>query len=65
MHSDRPLSSSGPGTRTMGELGSVYAEYLVLLVVVSLGASAGLAAAGVPLVRMFVNRQLWLLLPFP
>lgn len=40
-------------------------EYAVLLTVVALGLCFALLALGVPLVRMYLSQQTWLLLPFP
>ena len=47
------------------ERGSVMVEYTVLLSVVAVGLCLALAALGVPLVRMYLSQQTWLLLPFP
>ncbi len=40
-------------------------EYAVLLTVVAFGLCFALASLGVPLVRMYLSQQTWLLLPFP
>ena len=47
------------------ERGSVTVEYTVLLVLVAMVCVVATVAIGVPLVRMFVTYQTWLLLPFP
>jgi len=47
------------------ERGSVIVEYTVLLSVVAVGLSLAVAALGVPLIRMYLTQQTWLLLPFP
>jgi Flp pilus assembly pilin Flp len=45
--------------------GSVAAEYAILLTVVAVGLSLAIASLGVPLLRMYLTQQTWLLLPFP
>jgi len=40
-------------------------EYTVLLSVVAVGLGFAIAALGVPLIRMYLAQQTWLLLPFP
>lgn len=45
--------------------GSVTVEYVVLLVLIALACGLAIAGLGVPLMRMFVIRQTWLLLPLP
>ena len=40
-------------------------EYTVLLSVVAIGLSLAVMALGVPLLRMYLTQQTWLLLPFP
>ncbi len=40
-------------------------EYAVLLTLVALGLCFAFAALGVPLLRMYLSQQTWLLLPFP
>jgi len=47
------------------ERGSVTVEYVVLLVLIALGCGLAIAGLGVPLMRMFLVRQTWLLLPLP
>ena len=47
------------------ERGSVMVEYTVLLSVVAVGLCFSIAALGVPLIRMYLSQQTWLLLPFP
>ena len=59
-------SSRGSGQELLGdERGSLSAEYAVLLVLMAVGGSLALVSAGTPLMRLFVQRQTWLLLPFP
>lgn len=41
------------------------AEYVVLLTLVALGCAAAVAGLGPLLVRAVLERQAWLLLPFP
>ena len=50
---------------TSDERGSVMVEYTVLLSAVAVGLCLALAALGVPLVKMYLSQQTWLLLPFP
>ena len=45
--------------------GAVFAEYLVVLTVVSLGVVVALVALGVPLLNLFYYQQAVLSLPFP
>jgi hypothetical protein len=60
-------SSAHPETNhsRADERGSVFVEYVMLLCLVALACAGAVVATGVPLVRMFVMRQTWLLLPFP
>ncbi len=51
--------------RALDDRGSVTAEYAVLLGTVAVGLSFAIAALGVPLVKMYLSQQTWLLLPFP
>ena len=61
------LDSSHRPFRALGsdERGSLSTEYAVLLVLVSVVGALALVSAGTPLVKMFLFRQTWLLLPFP
>jgi Flp pilus assembly pilin Flp len=43
----------------------VTVEYTVLLTLVAIGCVLGVAALGIPLVRMFEMQTAWLFLPFP
>lgn len=45
--------------------GAVFAEYVTLLVLVSLGCAAATVALGVPLVNLFIFQRALLLLPIP
>jgi hypothetical protein len=45
--------------------GLVYAEYLIVLTLVSLGVMGALVALGVPLLNLFLYQQAVVLLPFP
>lgn len=45
--------------------GSVLAEYTVLLVVIGVTCAAGVAALGLPLLKLFLFQQACLLLPIP
>ena len=45
--------------------GGVSAEYAILLGVVAVVCTAAIVVAGAPLVRGFLVRQAWLLLPVP
>jgi len=47
------------------ERGSVMVEYAVLLSVVAVVLSLAVVALGVPLLRMYLTQQTWLLLPLP
>ena len=47
------------------ERGIVTVEYTVLLTRVAIGCVLGVAALGIPLVRMFEMQTAWLFLPFP
>ena len=49
----------------LDERGVVSVEYTVLLAVVAIGCVLGVAALGIPLVRMFETQTAWLFLPFP
>jgi hypothetical protein len=60
--SQRPETSQ---RRVPDDRGSVFVEYVILLCLVALVCALAVVAAGVPLVRMFMMRQTWLLLPFP
>lgn len=48
-----------------GDQGTVFVEYVVILTVVSLGASVALISLGVPLLNLFSYQQTVLSLPFP
>jgi Flp pilus assembly pilin Flp len=45
--------------------GSIMVEYAVLLSAVAIGCSIAVVALGVPLVRMFMAQQVWLMLAVP
>jgi Flp pilus assembly pilin Flp len=45
--------------------GSVTVEYTVVLTLVGVGVALAVAALGPALVRAYVARETWLLLPFP
>lgn len=66
-----PLAPRIGGARTAAEggapndRGSVTVEYAVLLGVVSLGCVFAVMGLGIPLVRMYQESQIWLLLPVP
>jgi Flp pilus assembly pilin Flp len=47
------------------ERGSIMVEYAVLLSVVAVVLSLAVVALGVPLLRMYLTQQTWLLLPLP
>jgi Flp pilus assembly pilin Flp len=47
------------------EAGTTTVEYVVILVLVGVGASLALAAMAALLARFFGAQQAWLLLPFP
>ncbi len=49
----------------LDERGIVTVEYTVLLTLVAIGCVLGVAALGIPLVRMFEMQTAWLFLPFP
>lgn len=49
----------------LDDRGGVAVEYVVLLVAVSLGVAAAVAALGAPLIRMFRTLEIWVGLPFP
>lgn len=50
---------------TSAEGGTVTVEYTVLLAAVALGVAFATVSLGPMLVRAFVARETWLLLPFP
>lgn len=53
-------------TRNMhDQRGAVFAEYVTLLVLVSIGCAAATVALGVPLVNLFIFQRALLLLPIP
>lgn len=53
-------------TRSMhDERGAVFAEYVTLLVLVSIGCAAATVALGVPLTNLFIFQRAILLLPIP
>lgn len=45
--------------------GSVMVEYVIVLVLVSVGCVTAIAALGVPLYRLYQLQKLWLFLPVP
>jgi Flp pilus assembly pilin Flp len=45
--------------------GAVFAEYVTLLVLVSIGCAAATVALGVPLTNLFIFQRAILLLPVP
>jgi Flp pilus assembly pilin Flp len=47
------------------EAGSVFAEYVVLLVLVSLGCVAASVALGPPLLKLYLTQRAVLLVPYP
>jgi Flp pilus assembly pilin Flp len=47
------------------ERGTVFAEYVTLLTVISIGAVAATIALGVPLTKLFLFQRAILLLPIP
>jgi len=47
------------------ERGSVTVEYTVILALVAIGLAFAVASLGPALVRAYVARETWLLLPFP
>ena len=47
------------------ERGTVMVEYAMLLSVVAVVLSLAVVALGVPLLRMYLTQQTWLLLPLP
>jgi len=49
----------------LGSAGSVFAEYVVLLVLVALGCVAASVALGPPLLRLYLTQRAVLLLPYP
>jgi hypothetical protein len=54
-----------PDVTRSDERGTVIVEYVILLSVVAVGLSLAAAALGVPLLRMYLTQQTWILLPFP
>lgn len=57
----------GGASRGLGRAteGAVVAEYVILLVLVAIGAGAGTVALGVPLLRLHRYTQMILVAPFP
>lgn len=47
------------------ERGTIMVEYAVLLALVSVGCATAVAALGVPLVRMYLVQEVWLMLAVP
>jgi Flp pilus assembly pilin Flp len=47
------------------EAGAVFAEYVTILVLVSIGCAAATVALGLPLQNLYVFQQAVLLLPIP
>jgi Flp pilus assembly pilin Flp len=61
-----PSASACPDPSLLNHSGGATAvEYVVILVLVSVGASATIAAMGTLVARFFAAQQAWLLLPFP
>lgn len=56
---------SGPPDLGADIRGAVYAEYLVILILVSLGACAALAVSGWSLLEMYQTSRFLTLLPVP
>ena len=49
----------------MDDRGSVFIEYVLVLALVAVGATAAIALVGKGLVALFIFQEAWLLLPFP
>ena len=49
----------------LDERGGIFAEYVVVLCMVSVVCGLAIAGVGVSLARLFVFQQMWLTLPFP
>jgi Flp pilus assembly pilin Flp len=60
----RQNSSIEPHFRA-DERGGIALEYAVILAFVAVGLSAAVLGVGGALVKLFVARETWLLLPFP
>jgi hypothetical protein len=58
-------SSSERARIVRSTAGSVFAEYVVLLVVVSLGCAAASVALGPPLLKLYLTQRAVLLVPYP
>lgn len=52
-------------SRGLGERGGVFAEYVVILVLVAVGGAIATRALGTPLVQLFLMQEAVLLFPFP
>jgi hypothetical protein len=53
------------GTLLRQQRGSVQVEYVVVLSMVALTVAVATASLGIPLYRLFLMQQAWLLLPLP
>lgn len=66
MNSDRGSRHARPARAVLvDERGAVFAEYVTILALVSIGCVIATVALGVPFTNLFIFQRAMLLLPFP
>lgn len=58
-------TSLGRASLWADQVGSITAEYAILLSTVAVGCALAIGRLGVPLFRMYLAHRAWLLLPMP